>query len=165
MATMHTFRLRPDLVAAPHRIALVLGAALLLAAAPAVVPPSPTSAAPAAAKADALPPAPQPVAEEERTVVADSQVLVYRAGADGGTRTLEDLGRDEARVIWDINETRGTYQSYLLYAQDDLPMPLLAPGFTITLPPPRKRVAENATTSTPPAPPPAMPVRSSAPSP
>jgi hypothetical protein len=91
-----------------------------------------------------------------RRVIADSQTLVWRAGdRRRGVLTVSDLSRDEAANIERINATRGTYQSYLLATREDLPVRLFHPGFTITLPPPRKRppaVEEDLPAGPPPTP-------------
>jgi hypothetical protein len=79
-------------------------------------------------------------AEAKRRVIADSNELVYQAGQGGREPQSVDLmDEEEVQILRSINATRGTWQNYLGYTTVEMKVPLLRPGFTITLPPPSKR--------------------------
>jgi len=146
----------------PSRFALVTvvaalaGGSLAMAPRPVRAADAPAPAATSAPAAE-LPTGFQVVESDGRRVIADSQSLAFRTGqARRGPRTVSDFSADEAANIRRINETRGTYQSYLLATREDLPVRLFHEGFIITLPPPRKRAPAAATedeTAAAPAPP------------
>ncbi|MEM7248702.1 MAG: hypothetical protein AAF533_25450 [Acidobacteriota bacterium] len=97
-------------------------------------------ATPAAKAATA--PAPAPVAAAPtRRVIMDSRTL--RQKPRDRPLVPDDLGTEEARDVRAINATRGTWQSYLAYTTPEIGS-AHRPGFTWTLPPPRRTAIEKA---------------------
>ena len=119
-------------------------------AGPASTPALPRAEVPAAVGGvDSAASAPSPKGRPARRLIADSQALVFEASHVPPPKPLADFGEEQARVIQEINRTRGTYQSYLLYTSEDLGLILFNPGATITLGPsgprPRARRRDAAT--------------------
>ena len=78
--------------------------------------------------------APLPPPAAGRTVIADPRTSASLILAvDESKRRKQTMEAEDWDVIAQINRAPSTYQTYLLYTQEDLPDRLFNPGFTIVL--------------------------------